>query len=57
LFRFKFTKVRNGFSGGERVTYFKCTEPFCHVKCRTLLLDLHNPPAGPIEFKQVKTKR
>ncbi len=54
MFRFKFTRIRDGFSKGAQVTYFKWSEPFCPVKCRTALLDLKNPPADPIDFKQVR---
>jgi hypothetical protein len=51
---YKFTRIRDGASGGVAVTYFKCTEPHCGVTCRTLLFSLDNPPEGGITFIKVR---
>ncbi len=52
--RYKFTRVRDGASRGVGVTYFKCVEPHCKVKCRTPLMSLANPPPEGITFVQVR---
>lgn len=49
---YKYTKIKNGTSGGRLLTYFKCAEPGCRESCSTDRL-IMTAPTYPITFFKV----